>query len=121
MIRIFKVLQEVSVKLSQTGMFTLYPGDTVTCSKLDIQYSKSGASFEKTIILSVQYKMSDIGFTDKPKHLKELVLKENVDTLFVEKRKQYLLIDNCVKYDIIEDITIEHLRNEKLKELLYEE
>ena len=117
--KIFEVLTEVAVSLRSSGRFSLYPGDMILCDEIDVQsiYDPQ-RTYRKISIKTLKYKMSDVGFNKNPKQFHELKLKEEgMDNIFVASRNQYLTITNCVKFNYIEDVT----RDEKLKELLYEE
>ena len=114
--KIYKIISTVSVPIPH--IFTLYPEDLILC-KMEINENMyTQKTFNSIYIIGFKYKISDVGFSNNPKQLREFTLKENKEYLYVEGRSQYFTIDNCIKQGYIEDVTIQYDREEKLKELL---
>lgn len=112
--KIYRILIQSDIFLKGNNTpFTLYPLDMIICE----------VHSHSVKIITLKFKMSSVFSGQEPKDLQTLNLKEKSDGILRARTvdDRWNTINKCLIENIIEDITISYLRDEKLENLLYEE
>jgi hypothetical protein len=120
--KVYKILRQSDVWLEGNKThFSLYPGDYIICEETERHGIVRNVYTHK--IKTIKFKMSGVGFTTVPKEHQTLNLKKYSDGSLkcgaISDRR--VSLEECVKNNVIEDITISYFRDQKLDSLLYEE